>query len=71
MKPIARPSTTPKFASPTPIMLNPEPRIWADFTRDKILMDEPHTSNPRFNRIRCWEFAAREDVKKIRALGIA
>jgi hypothetical protein len=46
------------------------PRILADFTRDEILMDKPHTSNPRFNRIRCWEFAAKGDVKKIRALGI-
>lgn len=45
-----------------------EPRIWADFIRDEVLMDEPH--NPMLNRIRCWEFAAKEDVKKIRALGI-
>jgi hypothetical protein len=45
-----------------------EPRIWADFTRDEILMAEPH--NPMLNRIRYWEFAAKEDIKKIRALGI-
>jgi hypothetical protein len=28
-----------------------EPRIWADFIRDEVLMDEPH--NPMLNRIRC------------------
>jgi hypothetical protein len=44
-----------------------QPRIWIDFKRDEVVLDEPHSS---MMNMHVWEFVAKQEVKKVEALSI-